>query len=120
MTTYDIARTLEKQFSSKYRRFSGFVNGGVLWDKCMEAINNPQLMTHIKFCNDVMKIPPVKTFLMAMHLTAEDFTKTDRQALGAIFGFIFKDIWKYSDQKRVSCRICGIQTASLFGRKEGE
>jgi len=118
MTTYDTARALEKQFSSKYRRFSGFVNGGVLWDKCMEAINDPQLMTHIKFCNDVMRIPPVKTFLMAKHLLNANLTTTDRQALGAVWGFIFKNVWKYSSQKRVSCRICGIQTASLFGKTE--
>lgn len=35
---------------------------------CVKRLwNDEELMDHIRFCNDVMKIPPIKVFLLAKH-----------------------------------------------------
>ena len=109
-----IERELRTGFAPKYKRFSGFIDSGVLWDNVVTTVNNSHLMENIKFCNDVMKIPPAKHFLLANKLENYPMTKEDNQAVGAIFGFIFKDIFGYKNQESMSCRINTIKTASRF------
>lgn len=58
---------MKKAFAHKYARFAGFVDSGNLWNLCEETLNDEELMDHIRFCNDVMKIPPIKVFLLAKH-----------------------------------------------------
>ena len=109
-----IENELRTGFSLKYKRFSSFIDSGILWDNVVTTVNNPRLMENIKFCNDVMKIPPVKPFLLANKLESYPMNKEDNQAVGAIFGFIFKDIFGYKNQESMSCRINTIKTASRF------
>jgi len=85
-----IERELRTGFAPKYKRFSGFIDSGVLWDNVVTTVNNPRLMENIKFCNDVMKIPPAKPFLLANKLENYPMTKEDNQAFGAIFGLYLK------------------------------
>ena len=109
-----IEKELLTGFAPKHKRFSGFIDSGVLWDKVIYTVNDSHLMENIKFCNDVMKIPPVKPFLLANNLENYPMSKEDNQAVGAIFGFIFKDVFGYKNQESMSCRINTIKTASRF------
>ena len=109
-----IEKELRTGFATKYKRFSGFIDSGVLWDKVIYTVNDSRLMENIKFCNYVMKIPPVKPFLLVNKLENYPMSKEDNQAVGAIFGFIFKDVFGYKNQESMSCRINTIKTASRF------
>lgn len=111
---------LKAEFAQKYVRFAGFIDSGRLWDACMQVLGDETLMAHIRFCNDVMRIPPIKVFLMAMHLDNDEelaHSKEARQAIGAVFAFVFKDLWGYRRPVRVSCRINGVQTASIYEKE---
>lgn len=57
---------IEDNFSKFYTHFREFqenVEYAPYWNKCIEAICDEQLLSHIVFCNDIFFIPPVKTFL---------------------------------------------------------
>ncbi len=111
---------LKTEFAQKYVRFAGFIDSGFLWDQCVKALDNQELMEHIRFCNDVMRIPPIKVFILAMHLEKNEelaHSREARQAIGAVFAFVFKDLWGYKNPIRVSCRINGIQTASIYEKE---
>lgn len=108
---------IKKEFAHKYVRFAGFVDSGRLWDHCEATLDDKELMEHIQFCNDVMKIPPIKVFLLARNL-AQDKEFADspdkRQAVGAFFAFIFKELWGYKRTVRVSCSINGIKASTIY------
>lgn len=104
---------LQQQFKVRYLRFSHFVDSA-LWTQCIAAASDKKLLGHIRFCNDVLKIAPVKTFLIARNLTTYPMTPEDNQAIGAFWGFIFKEKLGYQNQKRRACRISSFHTASVF------
>lgn len=114
ITGKDIERELYTNFSTKYRRFSGFIDSGYLWDLVIKTINDVELMKNIIFCNDIMKIPPVKVFVLAQKPALPELKNPEKQAVGAVFGFIFKDIFGYTEQESVSCVVNTIKTASRF------
>ena len=63
----NISRQVDLQFSDYYRHFKEFQMAPAFrpyWDKCMEAVRDRELLSHIIFCNDLFHIPPVKTFLL--------------------------------------------------------
>lgn len=105
--------SLSREFGKKYGRFSGFV-GSDLWRQCVSAAQDEKLLGNIRFCNDVLRIAPVKTFLIAMKLTDYPMQTGDNQAVGAFWGFIFKEKLGYRQQRRQACRISQFRTASVF------
>lgn len=109
-----IEQELRNDFSTRYRRFSSFVDNGDLWDRIIDTVRDVELMKNIVFCNDVMKIPPVKTFIMAQKTPLKDLENDEKQAIGAFFGFIFKDVFKYTGQESVSCVVNTVKTATRF------
>lgn len=110
-------KELISEFQKKYGRFSTFI-GNFLWEKCIDAVQNKELLGHILFCNDVLQIAPVKTFLMAMNLTDCLFTAVDKQSIGAFWGFIFKEKLGYTCQRRQTCHISQFHTASVFFKEQ--
>ena len=63
----NIPAQVELHFSDNYRHFKEFQLSPEYrpyWDKCMEAVKDRELLSHIIFCNDLLHIPPVKTFLL--------------------------------------------------------
>jgi hypothetical protein len=120
ITVKEIERELRANFSTKYRRFSGFIDSGYLWDLVIKTINDAELMKNIKFCNDIMKIPPIKVFVLAQNPALPDLKNPEKQAVGAVFGFIFKDIFGYTEQESVSCVVNTIKTATRFYNPVGE
>ena len=115
----EIERKIRYKFPTAYKRFASFIDSGYLWDSVVDVINNAEIMKNIIFCNDVMKIPPVKTHIMILGNSLRELDNNEKQALGAIYGFIFKEIFGYSKQESVSCVINTVKTATRFsnGRK---
>ena len=104
---------LEENFSEVYTHFKEFQQNeeySPYWNKCMEAICDKQLLSHIVFCNDVFSIPPVKTFLMYYKndfiiLTGKSNAELPvfvKKSIGAFWGMVFKFGLKYKGQKSVS------------------
>lgn len=114
ITGRQIENELHTNFSRKYRRFASFIDSGYLWDLVIKTINDAELMKNIKFCNDIMKIPPIKVFVLAQNPALVGLENSEKQALGAVFGFIFKDVFGYTEQESVSCVVNTIKTASRF------
>ncbi|MCL2188659.1 MAG: hypothetical protein FWC16_04850 [Defluviitaleaceae bacterium] len=115
---YNPTATLEAihtQFPKKYKAFGDFVDSGELWMLCIGAINDEKLMSHIIFCNDIHQIPPINTFLKARGAsTMRDLTELEKRSMGAFWGFVFKYVFGYRNQKSVAARVNTVKTASYF------
>ena len=55
ISSTSIISKISSDFTSVYRPQSNFPGSGVLWNECINAIQDAKLMNHIIFCNDVMK-----------------------------------------------------------------
>lgn len=128
MTTQDIANKVESEFSKVYTHFQEFQQNTdyrKYWDKCIEAVMDRELLSHIIFCNDLFSIPPVKTFLMYYRddfilITGKSNAELDvyiKKSIGAFWGMVFKFALDYQDQKSVSVSMYDyfiVKTASCF------
>ena len=126
-----IALKIENEFSQSYVHFKEFQNNPqykAYWDKCMEAVTDAELLSHIVFCNDVFGIPPVKTFLTYykeyfIQLTDDPKALLDvyiKKSIGAFWGMVFKFCLGYNEQKSVSVSMYDyfvIKTATCFIKK---
>lgn len=119
---------IEENFSKVYTHFKEFQDNkeyALYWNKCMEAICDEKILSHIIFCNDVFCIPPVKTFLTYYK---DDFIlltgKSDaelpifvKKSIGAFWGMVFKFGLEYNGQKSVSVSMkeyFKVKTATYF------
>ena len=110
----DIINKINSDFSNTYKPFSNFPNSGLLWNECINTILNPKLMINIIFCNDILQIPPVKVFLMANKNISDNLSDDDKKAIGAFWGFIFKFVFGYRNQKSISVRVRNVKSATYF------
>lgn len=96
-----------------------------LRELCLSAAVDSELLSNIIFCNDVFKIPPVKTFLEVkkeelVKITDDDsaiLSDFQKRAIGAFWGFVFKGILGYSSSKNVTVsmnKMFHVSTASYF------
>ena len=107
-----IEKSLNSGFRSKYKAFVDFVDSEY-WNCCMSAVRDKILLGHIVFCNDVLEIPPAHTFLRAKPIT-NDLQDFDKRAIGAFWGYVFKFVFGYRNQKSVTARVNTVRTASYF------
>lgn len=131
MTTTDIAQQVTDDFSVTYSHFKEFQENPEYrgyWDKCLEAVEDKDLLKNIIFCNDVFSIPPVKTFLTYYYkdfirLTEDEHAKLDtyiKRSIGAFWGMVFKFVLGYTEQKSVSVSMneyFEVRTASVYSGK---
>lgn len=112
-TTQSIATHVEMQFPAHYCHFREFQESPdyrLYWDKCMEAVRDRELLSHIIFCNDLLRIPPIKTFLLyyeqdLIRITGREDAALElfvKKAIGAFWGMVFKFTLGYQDQESVS------------------
>lgn len=113
LTPTEVINRINSDFSSIYKPFSNFPNSGILWTECINTVRDAKLLNNIIFCNDVLQIPPVKVFLAAKNITMV-LTDDDKKAIGAFWGFVFKFVFKYRNQKSVSIRINSVKSATYF------
>ena len=123
---------IEENFSEVYTHFKEFQENNKYepyWNKCIEAICDKQLLSHIVFCNDVFSIPPVKTFLTYYKndfivLTGKSNAELPlfvKKSIGAFWGMVFKFGLEYNGQKSVSVSMneyFKVKTATYFTKSE--
>ncbi len=123
---------IEDNFSTTYTHFREFQENEVYagyWNKCIEAICDEQLLSHIIFCNDIFCIPPVKTFLTYYKndfiiLTGKSDAELPvfvKKSIGAFWGMVFKFALNYKGQKSVSVSMNDyfkVKTATFFIKEE--
>ncbi len=114
-TSQEIKKKIYTGFSNVYRAFGGFIDSGDLWETCLLAIQDADLMGHIIFCNDIHQIPPAHTFLKVFDQKLNrNLSPYEKRALGAFWGFVFKFVFQYKRQKSVTARVNTVKTASFF------
>lgn len=100
-------------------------NQNDVWDVCMDCVEH--FLDKIIFANDVLEIPPVKTFLELYKIKypnkeEEDFKfkRVEAQQIGAFWGFVFQNCLQYERHKNsVRINTLGVVTASRFIKKSG-
>jgi hypothetical protein len=117
--TEQVVSEIGERFGKIYRAFGGFIESGELWDECISAVRNVELMNNIIFCNDVHEIPPVLTFLRVLNVQ-EDLAEFEKRSIGAFWGFVFKFIFNYRNQRSVSARVNTVKTATYFYDVKGK
>ena len=121
ISTKTILSKIDSDFTGVYKPQSNFPDSGVLWDTCISTIKNTQLMDRIIFNNDVMQIPPVKTFLMANQAIQPLTNNEEKKAIGAFWGFVFKFVFGYTNQKdNVPINTKGVKKAAYFYDAQSE
>ena len=130
MRTQNIVKEIESGFSEKYANFKEFQYDAkykAYWDKCLEAVSDRELLSHIVFCNDLFETPPVKTFLLyykndfilitgSSKATLDVFVK---KSIGAFWGMAFRYVLGYTEKKSVSVSMFeyfGVRTATCFAK----
>ena len=124
----DIELRIENEFSDCYPHFKEFQKNpehAKYWNKCISAVRDNELLSHIIFCNDIFCIPPVKTFLTYykndfVQLTGNEKAVLDiyvKKSIGALWGMVFKFVLGYKGQKSVSISMNDffmVKTATYF------
>ena len=95
-----------------------------VWDACIYCAEN--YLDKIIFANDILSIPPTKTFLEFYKIInpsvsngAIHFTGTQSQKIGAFWGFVFQFVLGYKRyEKAVPVNTLGVKKASRFVKEE--
>jgi hypothetical protein len=115
----ELLKKVEEGFAVEaYQGASPLKESGELWNFCKEVISNPTHMNCIIFANE-FNIPPVKSLMKIYEIEKNidisfEVEQLQSQQLGALMGYIFKNILGYKKQKRGMANIHGIKTASRF------
>lgn len=116
----------EQEFLRTYRGTEKFVTAeSEYYNAFLQLLKDDVLLEKIKFCNDVLQIPPLKTFI----LHERDYLKKDifngkmtpiaKRGLGACFGYLYKFIYGgyESEQSWFNDETTTIKTASYFVKR---
>lgn len=113
----------EEDFLKTYKGMRTFMDEeGGYYSLFRELLKDEELLSHIRFANDTLHVPPLKTFV----LHERDFLKKDvfgeklstvaKRGLGACFGYLYKCM--YGGYESEPCWVndapTGIKTASYF------
>lgn len=118
----------EEDFLKKYKGTEKFATdeGREYYLLFLELLKNEELLSHIKFVNDVLDQPPLKTFILyeRKYLNRDIFDKkmtpVQKRGIGACFGYLYKFIYGGYDSEQTwfNDDKTGIKTASYFKKKE--
>ena len=115
----------EQNFLKTYRGTEQFITGGEKYYKLfLELLENEKLLSQIRFANDVLNIPPLKTFILyereysGNNVFTEKLPPYIKKGFGACFGYLYKFIYGGydSEQSWFNDLQTGIKTASFFKR----
>ena len=116
----------EQEFLRIYRGTESFVtNEKKYYNAFLQLLNDETILKHIKFANDVLGIPPIKTFILYerdyLHkdIFNEKMSPIAKRGLGACFGYLYKFIYGgyESEQTWFNDELTTIKTASYFKKK---
>ena len=118
----------EQDFLQKYRGMEKYLTEGrKYYDLFKALLPKTELLEKIKFANDVLGVPSLKTFIyyereyLGKDVFQEPMTKAEKQGLGASFGYLYRFI--YGGYEPEQCWVndgkTGIKTASYFKKVRG-
>jgi hypothetical protein len=112
----------EEDFCKLYRGTRAFCVSSDYYKKFLELLKDEEVLSHIRFANDTLQVPPIKSMLgtyPAFFKERGKMTPQDKQSLGACFGYLYRFI--YGGYTPVSAWVgdvkdggTGIKTASYF------
>lgn len=112
-----------------YSGFSNFI-GSEEWKLCVDFIQKDHLLKSVKFANDYLGIPPVKSFVRYhREFLTKDHRKINAQTkrgIGAFWGYVFRSLLSNGNEKYVSSNVWvgetefGLKTASIFLKERYE
>lgn len=116
----------EEDFLKRYRGMERFVtNEREYYSLFLELMQNNDLLGQIKFANDVLGVPPLKSFVLyhrkfsGTNLFDKKMDALPKRGLGACFGYLYKFI--YGGYESDTCWFddekTEIKTASYFIKK---
>lgn len=118
----------EEDFLKTYKGTEKFVTdeGREYYLLFLELLKNDELLSHIKFANDVLGEPPLKTFILHEReylkkgVFAKKMTPVQKRGIGACFGYLYKFIYGgyESEQSWFNDEKTTIKTASYFFKKK--
>lgn len=117
----------EKEFLRKYRGSETFITEErKYYELFLELLKDEELLEKIKFANDVLKAPPIKTFIiyereyLKKDIFREKMSSNAKRGLGACFGYLYKFIYGgyEAEQTWFNDKETEIKTASCFIKKE--
>lgn len=116
-TPTELVKMLADGFGQTYKPFAKYRNEqSELWTKCISTISDNSVLEKIIFCNDIVRLPPVKVFL-CLHpeiTESKKLTAYDKKFLGGFFSYIFTVIFCYKLKKQVGINNPCIRTALYF------
>ncbi len=113
----------EEDFLKTYKGTETFVTKEhAYYALFMELLEDEDLLAHIRFANNVLGVPPLKTFVLyERDVLKKDVFRTPmtpaaKRGLGACFGYLYKFIYGGygSEQCWFNDAPTGIKTASCF------
>ena len=124
----------EQEFLKIYRGTEKFVtNESRYYNLFLDLLKDEALLDKIKFANDVLEIPPIKTFILyerdylQKDIFNEEMSPIAKRGLGACFGYLYKFIyggyeaessWFNDCDNETPTKKTTIKTASYFIKKE--
>jgi hypothetical protein len=125
----------EQDFLKKYRGSERFISEGKEYYDCFLALlQDDDLLEKIRFANDTLKVPPLKTFISYERSKGNTLFGTSledkpnvtlkdkpyiKKGLGACFGYLYKFIYRdyEAQQTWFNDELTDIKTASYFIKK---
>lgn len=113
----------EEAFLKAYRGTETFVTAERgYYSLFLELLKDRERLSHIRFANDVLQVPPLKTFILHERdvlnkdVFREKLSPTVKRGLGACFGYLYKCIYGgyESEPSWFNDALTGIKTASYF------
>ncbi len=128
MELSELQSYVENNFSKKfvqYRAFQEKDDYRDYWNLCLNSLDDKVFFDGIIFCNDILKIPPLKVFLLynkenLIYISKDPSAKISlflARSLGSFWAFIFKNVLHYSMQERAYLNTnlyFNIKTASYY------
>ncbi len=112
-----------QDFLDKYHGTEKFLTEGVVYyNLFLDLLQNDDILEKIKFANDVLQIPPIKTFIhyhrdyLKNNVFNEKMSSAIKQGFGACFGYLYRFMYGGYEPKQswVNDEKTGIKTASRF------
>lgn len=116
----------EQEFLKTYRGTEKFVTTeNKYYHAFLDLLKDEVLLEKIKFCNDVLQIPPLKTFIvherdyLKKDIFNQEMNSVAKRGLGACFGYFYKFIYGGydSEQSWFNDEATTIKTASYFVKR---
>lgn len=108
-------------FLRNYKGKRSFVEGSPYFETFLKSLEDLELYDKIRFCNDVLQIPPIYTFVKYYKdVFTSELSTAEKRGLGACFAYLFQKIWNYEravpvwvGEKRTN-----VKNASYFLKQE--